>query len=433
MTAEGAIAAETAAVDSASGDDAEREPRASLLRAVLLTLGRAARRAWGVTAPVRAVVSRFGWLVLAAAVVAIGAGLVVGWLELIYLGLTLAAALVIATVFLIGRASYRVTVELDRPRVVAGERAFGRLLVANAGSRAAGASRMELPVGAGVAEFVIPGLAAGAEHDELFAVPTQRRAVIVAGPPESVRGDHLGLLRRTVRWADPVELFVHPRTARLDPTTSGLVRDLEGEVTTKVTDNDMSFHALRAYEPGDDRRNVHWRTSARTGQLMVRQFEESRRSHVTILQTVDPRRWGGEEEFELGVSVAASLGVQVIRSGIAVSSLSEHLLLATRTPVALLDDSCRLEVAPTPHRTLRDFARTGTRRLPAPSIVMMVAGSTTELAEFRQVEAFFGADTRAIAFRVDPSADAGYARVGALTVLTVPALEDLVRLVGRFV
>jgi hypothetical protein len=431
MTAAEAEATTATVGDAAQGDEGARRP--SLVRAVLLTVGRAVARLWHATSPVRRVVSVFGWLVLAAAVVATGVGIVVGWLELVYLGLTLAAALAIATVFLVGRASYRVGVELDRPRVVAGERAFGRLLVANAGARPAAASRMELPVGTGVAEFVVPSLAAGAEHDELFAVPTQRRAVIVAGPPESVRGDHLGLLRRTVRWADPVELFVHPRTARLDPTTSGLVRDLEGEVTTKVTDNDMSFHALRAYEPGDDRRNVHWRTSARTGRLMVRQFEESRRSHVTILQSVDPRRWAGEDEFELGVSIAASLGVQVIRSGIAMSSLTEHRLLASRTPIALLDDSCRVELAAVPHATLRDFARAATRRLPAPSIAMIVAGSATPLPEFRQAEAFFGADTRTIAFRVDVAAEPGYALVGGLTLLTVPTLEDLVRLVGRFV
>jgi hypothetical protein len=64
---------------------------------------------------------------------------------------------------------------------------------------------------------------------------------------------------------------------------------------------------------------------------------------------------------------------------------------------------------------------------------MVVSGSATELAEFRQVETYFGADTRTIAFRVDLAADPGYALVGGLTVLTVPTLEDLVRLVGRFV
>ena len=154
--------------------------------------------------------------------------------------------MLVSIAFVFGRLHYRVGIELQPARVVAGERALGRLVVENAGAATSTPSRLELPVGAGLAEFVVPALAPGAEHEELFAVPTNRRAVIVAGPAVSVRGDQLGLLRRTVRWTEPVELFVHPRTARLQPSAAGLVRDLEGEVTKTITNNDISFHALRA-------------------------------------------------------------------------------------------------------------------------------------------------------------------------------------------
>ena len=103
---------------------------------------------------------------------------------------------------LIGRAGYRVTIELSPRRVVAGERAFGRLLVANSGPRRSAAGRLELPVGRALAEFDIPALAPAQEHDELFAVPTARRAVISAGPAVAVRGDQLGLLRRRAGTSD---------------------------------------------------------------------------------------------------------------------------------------------------------------------------------------------------------------------------------------
>ena len=126
---------------------------------------------------------------------------------------------------------------------------------------------------------------ADAEREELFQVPTHRRAVIIAGPARSVRGDQLGLLRRSVEWSEPVELFVHPKTVRLHATAAGLVRDLEGQVSNRITNNDLAFHALRPYVPGDDRRYVHWRTSARIGQLMVRQFQETRRSQIVLALT----------------------------------------------------------------------------------------------------------------------------------------------------
>ncbi len=166
----------------------------------------------------------------------------------------LLAAAVLSAFFLFGRASYGVEIELNPRRVVVGDRAMGRMVVTNTGGRNLPPTRMELPVGKGLAEFQLPAMKPKDEQEELFAVPTNRRAVIVAGPAESVRGDQLGLLRRALRWADPVELFVHPRTARIAASAAGLVRDLEGQVSKKITNNDIAFHALRPYVPGDDRR-----------------------------------------------------------------------------------------------------------------------------------------------------------------------------------
>jgi len=192
---------------------------------------------------------------------------------------------------------------------------MGRMVVTNTGPRNLPPTRMELPVGAGVAEFQLPAMKPKQEEEELFAVPTNKRAVIVAGPAESVRGDQLGLLRRALKWADPVDLFVHPKTVRLAPSAAGLVRDLEGQVSKKITNNDIAFHALRPYVPGDDRRYVHWRTSARIGQLMVRQFEETRRSQITMIHVTREDLYASEDEFELAISVTASLAAQVITDG----------------------------------------------------------------------------------------------------------------------
>jgi uncharacterized protein (DUF58 family) len=277
----------------------------------------------------------------------------------------------------------------------------------------------------------VPSLDPEAEHEELFAVPTNRRAVIIAGPAVSVRGDQLGILRRMVRWTDPVELFVHPITARLRPSAAGLVRDLEGEITKVITNNDISFHALRAYEPGDALRNVHWRTSARTGQLMVRQYEETRRSQLVLVQVTERGQYASDDEFELGVSVLASIGVQVIRDATRLAVLTESLALRTATPTALLDDSSRIEPVERRFATVRDFVRDATKRLPAPSVVIAIGGSLLPLAEFRSIETLFGADTVTIAFRVELGASSTITKVAGTTVVTVGDLADLPRLVRR--
>jgi len=403
----------------------------STLRTAFGVARLAAKAVWRVIGPVLTVVSGTGWVVLLVAAVFAVAGFVLGWQEFVYIAVTLVGGLVFAVLFIFGRSAFGVTIELTPRRVVAGERALGSMVVTNTGARTSTPSRFELPVGAGMAEFMLPGIASGDNHEELFAVPTNRRAVIVAGPAVSVRGDQLGLMRRTVRWADPVELFVHPVTARLKPSAAGLVRDLEGEITKTITNNDISFHALRAYEPGDDRRYVHWRTSARTGQLMVRQFEETRRSQLTIVFNADKKSYASEEEFELAVSTMASLGVQVLRDGTKLKVVSEKVPLRTVSPTGLLDDSCRLEQTSSPYRDARDFVRKATLRLPPPSVAMIVTGSKFATHDFRSVETLFGSDTSTIGFRAEIGGQSRVSRVAGLAVVTIAQLDDLPRLVRR--
>lgn len=403
-------------------------------RVVWAVLGPVVRAIWRVLKPVLAVVTPAGWLVLGVGALALVLSFVFGWQEFTYLGTVLLAAVVLSTLFLFGRASYGVEIELNPRRVVVGDRAMGRMVVTNTGGRNLAPTRMELPVGKGLAEFQLPAMKPKDEQEELFAVPTNRRAVIVAGPAESVRGDQLGLLRRALKWADPVELFVHPRTARLQPSAAGLVRDLEGQVSKKITNNDIAFHALRPYVPGDDRRYVHWRTSARIGQLMVRQFEETRRSQLTMIHSTRADHYASDDEFELAISVTASIAAQVITDGTQMNVVSESGQWKTLSVTSMLDASCRIDpVTPsTPGAafpSVRAFARERTKRLPNPSVVMIIGGSQMTTAEFRSVQSLFGLDTSQVAFHVALGAAPKIGAVSGLTVITVGSLDDLPSLV----
>src|SRR5690554_2236944 len=388
-----------------------------------------ARRIWVVLGPIIRVITPLGWLVLGIGVLALALSAVYGWQEFTYLGTLTLAALVASCAFLFGRASYGVVVELNPRRVVVGDRAMGRMLVTNTGTRGLPPTRMELPVGKGMAEFQLPAMKPKDEHEELFAVPTNRRAVIVAGPAESVRGDELGLLRRALKWADAVDLFVHPKTVRLVPSAAGLVRDLEGQVSKTITNNDIAFHALRPYVPGDDRRYVHWRTSARIGQLMVRQFQETRRSQLTMIHASRGDLYASEDEFELAMSVTASIAAQVIRDGTQMNVVSESAVWRTQTVTSMLDSSCRIEPVGRDFESMRHFARERTRRLPAPSVVMIIAGSAMSTADFRSIQSLFGQDTSQVAFRVVLGSEPKISSVAGLTVITIGNLSDLSALV----
>ena len=262
---------------------------------------------------IAAPVTGLGGAAIGVAIGCAAVALVTGWAEFAVAALTLGVALAVSALFLIGRSSYAVTLGLHTRRVVAGAQATCALPTVNTGSRRLLPSRIEVPVGASLASFRIPGLAPHADTEDLFVIPTRARSVVTVGPAISVRGDALGLLRRQVRWTAAHQLFVHPRTVVLAGASTGMLRDLEGQPTRDLSSNDVSFHALRPYVPGDDRRYVHWRTSARTGVLMVRQFEETRRTHMALALSADPADYATADEFELAVSAAASLGVQAIR------------------------------------------------------------------------------------------------------------------------
>jgi hypothetical protein len=385
-----------------------------------------ARAVWRVVGPVLRVVTPVGWIALGLGVLALVLSAVFGWQEFTFLGFVLLAAVVASAFFLVGRASYGVLIELNPRRVVVGERAMGRMVVTNTGSRKLPPTRMELPVGKGVAEFQLPTMTPKQEQEELFQVPTNRRAVIVAGPAESIRGDQLGLLRRAVKWAEPVDLFVHPKTVRLVSSAAGLVRDLEGQVSSKITNNDLAFHALRPYVPGDDRRYVHWRTSARIGQLMVRQFQETRRSQIIVVVPTAARFYADEDEFELAVSAGASIAAQVIRDGTQLDVVSERGAWRTRSVTSMLDSSCRLEFGDTGgYASLRELVRERTRRLPAPSVVVTVGGSPMTAGDIRTVQTLFGPDTSHIGVIVESGAQARMGTAGGTLMFTLGRLDDL--------
>ena len=300
-------------------------------------------------------------------------------------------------------------------------------------SRAAGRCRRasSCPVGAAVAEFSVPALAPGAEHDDLFAIPTARRAVIVVGPVRSVRGDPFGLARRSVRWTRPVDLFVHPLLVSLAGASSGLLRDLEGQSTRDLSDSDLSFHALRDYVAGDDRRYIHWRTTARRGSLMVKQFEDTRRTQTALALATDPRDYADDDEFELAVSVVASVGVQTIREERDLAVLAGPGSLRVETPPLLLDDCSGIQLAVERRRHGAARPARGARgggRVGRDAGHRLGARPTPTCASAR---ATCPTGTRTVVVRCERGADVSVRTQGSLSLATIGTLDDLPRLLRR--
>ena len=371
----------------------------------------------------------------AVAAIAAGAwllGLRLGWQELFLAAACCAIALAIAVGFVIGRPSLDVSIELNPTRTRVGVPAAGRLVVANRSRARLRPLSVEVPVGAGHSTFLLPSLARGAEREEIFVIPAGRRAVIPVGPASAVRTDPLGLLRRTAVEQHTVELFVHPRTIRLDSLGSGLQRDLEGQTTRDLSTSDLAFHALRDYMAGDDRRYVHWRSTAKAGKLLVRQFQDTRRSRLTLVVDGAAASYRGEDEFETAMSVAGSIAVHAARDRQDVCVVAASHATVGNHPWRILDTLARGVLADE-RQDLATLASRAARLATDTSVLMLITGSVIPFGALKAAAVFFGPDVKVSAIRVEPGAPPGIGESGGMTVLALRDLADLPPLLARAV
>jgi uncharacterized protein (DUF58 family) len=395
------------------------------------------------TERISSVVTPLGWSMLALVPITFALGYTLGWIEFVVVGWAGLVLLLVAAAYLVGRGSFTVTLGAAHSRVVVGEAASGTVTIANPERHRILGALVEVPVGDALAAVTMPSLSRGAVFSHEFAVPTQRRGVVKIGPARTVRADPIGLIRREIIWTQSQELYIHPRTIGVPSTTTGFIRDLEGNPTRQISDSDVSFHALREYLPGDDRRYIHWKSTARTGTHMVRQFEETRRSHLVIALSLASADYAHADEFELAVSVAGSLGVRAIRDTRAISvvvgartpDFAKRKVLAvsplsTLTRSRLLDDLSTIEQEDSA-LNVRDIARVVSEQVAGISVAFLVCGSTPTPTQLRAASAFFPIDVEVVAIVCDPEVVPGLRRVAGLSVLTIGYLGDLQKSLAR--
>ena len=381
---------------------------------------RALRRVLGLR-PI-ASVTPLGWALLAGAVVAGIPGWLFGWLEFRALSVMCLVAMTVAVLSVLGRREHEVLFELSRPRVQVGDVATGELQVRSAGGKASGSATLEFPVGGEVASFRVPALGPGQVHREPFSIPARRRGVILLGPVRSAMTDPLAAVSRKKLLSGTSELFVHPRIVRVEAGAIGFLRDIEGVATQNLSSSDVSFHALREYVPGDDRRSVHWRTTARTGKLMVRQFEETMRAHLLILLSTVENDYATPEDFELAVSTAGSLGVSALREERQVSLCTSTGEIPIPNAMGLLDRLAGVELGEQGH-DLRELAlKYGS--VPGVSVTAFITGSSAPAA-LRSAQLALPPGVFPFAVRCLGHEELARRKVGDLVILDVPQLDDL--------
>jgi uncharacterized protein (DUF58 family) len=261
----------------------------------------------------------------------------------------------------------------------------------------------------------------GARTSVEVALPPRGRGVWTVGPVREERRDLLGLARRVLDIGGRDHLWIRPRTVPLDMLTSGLYADLEGLASQQVSMSDLSFHALREYQPGDDLRHVHWRSSAKADQLLVRQYHESRRGHVTVLLDHEPAAYARDDEFELAVSVAASFALRAVADGWQGHLRCGRDEIVPQSPAEVLDLACRFR------RSEGSFAAVieQAARTAATGLVVLVTGSLRAGPELRAAAARLEPEVDRLLVRAHPAGEPSVVRGRGTRQVTVSALEQL--------
>ena len=206
----------------------------------------------------------------------------------------------------------------------------------------------------------VPALKPGSPVEHAYAFNPALRGAYTIGPLTAVWSDPFGLTRRRRVVLEAVEILVHPSVESVqDRVTS---REWEDPPVrppfSKPWPTGFEFYGMRDYQPGDDPRRIVWRAAARTwdpdsnsGTLLVRESEQGITDRVTLIIDGDAAHHDDGDpspSFETAVSAAASVAVQHLRDGFAVTIESNDRRLVdaargTTAEIGMLDELARLE------------------------------------------------------------------------------------------
>jgi uncharacterized protein (DUF58 family) len=347
------------------------------------------------------VLTRLGWGIVAASAVLYATGASLGYPEPVVFAVGGLLAVVAAALWTLPRPRLTVSREISPLKVQRGEDATGVLRVTNTGRMRRAGLRAHDGCGAGEIDVEVPSLRPGKAESVTYSLPTDRRGEIPVGPLRLVRADPFGLTRRVREYGEQQTLLVRPRTVGLPLLPSGRSHHLEGPTTDTAPAGTVTFHALREYVVGDDLRHIHWRSSARTGTLMVRQLVDASLPQTTIVIDTDQNAYPDPDDFELAVDAAASVAAGAAGMSFPVRVLTgDGPLVETRggrhDVTYLLDRLALLTSHDVPHAAL-DVAR----RVRAGGALVLLTGARGEISRAGVLRRRFD---RVVCVRVRPEA-----------------------------
>jgi uncharacterized protein (DUF58 family) len=256
-----------------------------------------------------------GAVVLVLALLLLAFGQWGGYALLRALGFVLLAAVLAAVVIAARKLNVAVYRDVYPDRVERGKPAVARLEVSNPGTTRQPGLFATDSAGSDVQTIRVRPLLPGGQATYHYELPTRGRGRLTVGPLTLHRVDPFGLARNRLRTGATSMLWVHPRQHAARAITRGHPRHhYEGTTTDDRLSGSVDLQDVREYQPGDEVRHLHWRATAHTGRLMVRDLTDPEQPRCTVVLDTRPGSLPADG-FEEAVDLAASLVAASAQAG----------------------------------------------------------------------------------------------------------------------
>jgi len=255
------------------------------------------------------------------------------------------------------------------------------------------------------ARLVLAGISARARQRASYTLTPQARGRYTLGPLVVDISDPFALTRMRMEFDQRDELVVIPEVEELEAGSSSPFGQTSGlSLARHLFRTGEEFYTMRPYQEGDDLRRIHWPSVARSGELMIRQDESSRRASAVLFLDTRESALGKVRApaFERAVSAAASVGVLLARYG-----FSMTLATSQMSPMPVTEERMLEALAGIGHDTSRALSAGLTRlRSVAAGDVTLVAVTAppppTELTALIRSGVVFGPKIAILVYPVDP-------------------------------
>ncbi|MGH8874471.1 MAG: DUF58 domain-containing protein [Acidimicrobiia bacterium] len=365
-----------------------------------------------------------GWSALGA-----GAALAALWVgfgepELVAVAILLVLSAAAALAFVrLWRPEVRVARRLTPSLVHEGDHALVEVTVANPGRMAVRSGELEDAVGGlGSAHFSVGTIRAGGTALAGYQVLCRARGVYQVGPARMAVSDLMRLARsggpvgpadRLIVYPEAEELRGFPVVRGRDPATHASRPEFSHR-------GGEDFYTLRDYQVGDDLRRVHWPSSAKRGELMIRQLETPWQARGLVFLDSRSRVYESPACFEKAVRGAASVVRHLYRSGFDAELWAGGLAVKAPDPYTAAMEALAI-IQPAPHLDVRGAAARLQRGASGGALILVTGVPDGELLavqqllgrQYRMVVVLSATETRTASLLQ-------FQRTGAATVVTRP-------------